>query len=76
LNIPDGFIPLWQCIIYGFIIFIAWIFTFKWVVETLIKLEKEKTTDKRIFFIHTPIFVPNIICLYDTGLQHTSTLRN
>ena len=28
--------------------FIAWIFTLKWVVETLSKLEKEKPTDKRI----------------------------
>ncbi len=49
MHIPDGFIPLWQCIIYGLIIFIAWIFTLKWVVESLIKLEKEKPTDKRIF---------------------------
>lgn len=58
MNIPDGFIPLWQCAIYGIIILISWIFTFKWMVKSLIKLEKEKpSTGKIISYIFLLIFL-------------------
>ncbi|NYB52122.1 MAG: energy-coupling factor ABC transporter permease [Methanobacteriaceae archaeon] len=49
MHIPDGFIPLWQCAIYTILMFLAWAFTIKWVVECLIKLEKEKTNIRKIF---------------------------
>ncbi len=49
MNIPDGFIPLWQCFIYIILMFIIWIFTLKWFVETLSIFEKEKPSTGRVF---------------------------
>lgn len=49
MHIPDGFIPLWQCVIYILLMFVAWIFTLKWLVERLSKLEKEKINNAKIF---------------------------
>lgn len=48
MNIPDGFIPLWQCAIYIILMFIIWIFTIKWFVERLIIFEKETPSAGRI----------------------------
>ena len=48
MNIPDGFLPLWQCVIYGLLMFIIWIFTLKWFVERLSIFEKEKPSNRRI----------------------------
>lgn len=63
MHIPDGFIPLWQCYIYFLLMFIAWGFTLKWLVEILIKFDKEKpSTDRIIFYlILTIIILPSFI---------------
>ncbi|OPX59698.1 MAG: cobalt transport protein CbiM [Methanobacterium sp. PtaB.Bin024] len=63
MHIPDGFIPLWQCAIYILLMFIAWGFTLKWLVESLIKFEKEKPSTVRIIFyiILTVIILPSFI---------------
>lgn len=62
MNIPDGFIPLWQCVIYGIIILISWIFTFRWVVKSIIKLEKKNpSTGKIIFYIFLLIFLMGFV---------------
>lgn len=63
MNIPDGFIPLWQCVIYGFIILIAWIFTLKWVVEGLIKLGKEEPDSSKIL-LYILLFLFLIVFLF------------
>lgn len=61
MHIPDGFIPLWQCFIYFLIMFIAWIFTLKWVVESLIKLEKEPDSDKIILYVFLFLFLTSFV---------------
>lgn len=35
MQIPDGFLPLSQYLIYGLIILIVWIFTLKWIINSL-----------------------------------------
>ena len=59
MHIPDGFIPIWQCIIiYIILMLIACVFTLKWLIESLIKLEKETpNTWKIITYIILVIFV-------------------
>lgn len=58
MHIPDGFIPMWQCAIYIILMFIAWVFTLKWLVERLIKLEKEKPSlGKIISYLILIIFI-------------------
>ncbi|BDZ70839.1 energy-coupling factor ABC transporter permease [Methanobacterium petrolearium] len=58
MNIPDGFIPLWQCGLYIILMFIAWIFTLKWLIKSLDKLKKEKSdNDKIISYVFLLIFL-------------------
>lgn len=58
MHIPDGFIPMWQCAIYIILMLIAWGFTLKWLVERLIKLEKEKPSlGKIISYLILIIFI-------------------
>jgi len=58
MHIPDGFIPLWQCVIYGIIMLVAWIFTIKWVIETLIRWDKEKpSAGKIITYLFLIVFI-------------------
>ena len=58
MHIPDGFIPLWQCTIYGIIMLVAWIFTLKWVIETLTRWEKEKpNTGRMITYLFLIVFI-------------------
>lgn len=63
MHIPDGFIPLWQCAIYIILMFIAWGFTLKWLVESLIKLEKEKLSAWKIikYLILIIIILPSFV---------------
>lgn len=66
MNIPDGFIPLGQCVIYGIIILISWIFTFKWMVKSLIKLGKEKPSAGKII---SYIFLLIFLLVFVFGIQ-------
>nr|WP_319373001.1 energy-coupling factor ABC transporter permease [uncultured Methanobacterium sp.] len=63
MHIPDGFIPLWQCAIYIILMFIAWFFTFKWLVESLIKFKKEKQSFGKIisYLILIIIILPSFV---------------
>lgn len=35
LHVPDGFIPIWQCVIYYIILIVALYFSGKWAVKKL-----------------------------------------
>lgn len=63
MHIPDGFIPLWQCAIYIILMFIALGFTLKWLVERLIKFEKEKPSLGKIisYLILIAIILPSFV---------------
>jgi cobalt/nickel transport system permease protein len=58
MNVPDGFIPLWQCFIYAILMLISWIFTLKWLVGSLLKLKKEESNfTKLIKYIILVLFL-------------------
>jgi cobalt/nickel transport system permease protein len=63
MHIPDGFIPLWQCAIYLILMLIAWVFTFKWLAESLIKFEKKKPSLGKIisYLILITIILPSFV---------------
>ena len=83
MNIPPGFIPLWQCAIYLILMFIAWVFTLKWMIKGFSKLKKEKSGDHKLIsyiflliFLWAFLFIIQAFCIpvpYGVGISLMGT---